>query len=120
MNLNNRSKGFETFSSFKSLLLLHAAIAPVLLHYRAKPVLHLLLQVATQILHTSVSVSTATGSTTFNGLVRAAMMPRIFGMRASAIPFWQLTTSGSATSTVSSPPSISRLMVAVVPFSSIL
>src|SRR5204862_7539554 len=41
-----------------------------------------------------VSGSTAAGSVTFNGFVLAAIMPRIFGMRCSATPFWQLTTTG--------------------------
>ena len=41
--------------------------------------------------------------------------PRILGIRASAIPFWQETTSGRFTSATSSPPSISRVTVAVVP-----
>src|SRR5690554_7352428 len=39
-------------------------------------------------------------STTFNGLVRAAIIPRIFGIRCSAIPLAQLTTNGKSASTV--------------------
>jgi len=50
---------------------------------------------------TLVKASTGIGSITFHGLVRAAMIPRILGIRCSAIPFWALTTTGSSTSFIS-------------------
>jgi dienelactone hydrolase len=52
------------------------------------------------------------------GFVLAAMMPRIFGMRCSAIPFAQLTTKGVCTSMISFPPAMSLSIVAVLLFSS--
>ena len=39
-------------------------------------------------------------STTFKGFERAAIIPRMFGIRCSAIPFAQLTTNGKFASTV--------------------
>ena len=44
---------------------------------------------------TEVNASAAIASCTFKGFVRAAMIPRMFGIRGSAIPFWQLTTTGA-------------------------
>ncbi len=42
---------------------------------------------------------------TIKGLVLAAIIPLIFGIRCSAIPFAQLTTKGSSHSTICVPPS---------------
>ena len=50
----------------------------------------------------------AVGSTTFWGLVRAVIMPRMLGMRGSLICCCALATIGRFTSIISLPPSISR------------
>ena len=98
---------------FISLLLLHEVTSLILPGYPQEPVSRLPLLVEDQKIQWLCQRSAATGSTTFNGLVLAPMMPRIFGMRCSAIPFWQLITTGSFTLFVSSPPSISRIAIAV-------
>ena len=54
-----------------------------------------------------VSSSTTVGEITFKGFVRAAIMPLIFGIRCSAIPFAHETTTGIFTSISSTPPAIS-------------
>jgi hypothetical protein len=59
--------------------------------------------------------SIATASTTVKGFVLADIIPRIFGIFASAVPSAQLATNLPETETTSLPPSISLSMVAVVP-----